>query len=209
MPKAAKSAICLRKEPQQDRSRHLVEAILEAAIRILKAGGSFTMAEIAGKAGVSVGSLYQYFPNKQAVLFRLQTAEWDTSYREIERLLNDKSQTPERRLAAMISFFFASEREEAPFRHVLEEASPLYRATPEALAQKKRSRKVMAAFVAEMLPHASPPTRAFAADFVKATVAALGVRLSNEPHSAAEIDAFAAATAAMLNGWLKSLKPRR
>lgn len=203
MGRTARSGISLRKEPRQQRSRHLVDAVLEAAIRILKGGGAFTMAAIAEKAGVSVGSLYQYFPNKQAVLFRLQTAEWDATYSAIARILEDRSVAAERRLEAMIRLFFASERDEAPFRRVLSEASPLYRTTPEALAQKKRSRKMMGDFIAEVLPSASPPMRAFAADFVKSTITALGVRLSNEPRSAAETEAFAAATADMLIAWLK------
>ena len=50
-------------------------AILEAAIQVLHKEGAarFTMARVAAKAGVSVGSLYQYFPNKAALLFRLQS----------------------------------------------------------------------------------------------------------------------------------------
>jgi AcrR family transcriptional regulator len=63
----------LRKQPVQDRSAVTVEAILEATIRILEraGGGSFTTREVAEMAGVSVGSLYQYFPNKQALVSEL------------------------------------------------------------------------------------------------------------------------------------------
>ncbi len=69
------SQISSRKEPKQARSTELVSAILEAAIQVLaKEGASrFTTARVAEKAGVSVGSVYQYFPNKAAILFRLQT----------------------------------------------------------------------------------------------------------------------------------------
>lgn len=58
-----------RKQPLQDRSTKTVEAILEAAIRILRQGGwaQLTTTRIAEKAGVSVGSLYQYFPNREAI----------------------------------------------------------------------------------------------------------------------------------------------
>lgn len=203
MASRGKPAITLRKEPQQTRSRHLVDAVLQAAVRILNDEGSqaFTMARLAEKAGVSVGSLYQYFPNKQAVLFRLQTEEWRETGTLIETALSDRSKRPDERLRIMIRLFFRSECEEAPFRRALDEALPLYRHTPEGEAQHRRSKKIMTDFIAEALPHASPATRAFAADFVKTTITALGVRLSERPRK--DIDAFAAATAEMLNGWLK------
>lgn len=70
--------ISSRKQPQQARSAELVAAILQAAIQVLAKEGAarFTTARVAEKAGVSVGSLYQYFPNKAAILFRLQSDEW-------------------------------------------------------------------------------------------------------------------------------------
>lgn len=56
----------MRKEPRQARSRATVEAILIAGARVLGRRGwaGFTTNEVAGAAGVSIGSLYQYFPNK-------------------------------------------------------------------------------------------------------------------------------------------------
>ena len=57
-----------RKSPAQSRSRATVEAILDAAAHILltQGIGAASTNRIAGKAGVSIGSLYQYFPNKTA-----------------------------------------------------------------------------------------------------------------------------------------------
>lgn len=59
-----------RKKPQQERSRVTIDAIFDAAIQLLLAGGldRITTIQIAERAGVSVGSLYQYFPNKRALL---------------------------------------------------------------------------------------------------------------------------------------------
>ncbi len=58
-----------RKSARQTRSAATVEAIVEAAARILEEAGpaGFTTNAIAERAGVSVGSLYQYFPNKNAI----------------------------------------------------------------------------------------------------------------------------------------------
>ena len=59
-----------RKRPKQERSRATVEAILEAAARILVQEGlqQATTNRIAEVAGVSIGSLYQYFPNKESLV---------------------------------------------------------------------------------------------------------------------------------------------
>lgn len=60
-----------RKRPAQDRSRAVVDAILGGAARILEGGGPVDTNRVAKAAGVSIGTLYQYFPNKEAILGRL------------------------------------------------------------------------------------------------------------------------------------------
>jgi AcrR family transcriptional regulator len=73
MARAKKIVATPRKLPEQDRSRATVEAIVAAAARILVRDGydAFTTNRVAEKAGVSIGSLYQYFPNKDALLGEL------------------------------------------------------------------------------------------------------------------------------------------
>jgi AcrR family transcriptional regulator len=62
-----------RKTPRQRRSAATVDAILEAAAHILERQGlaALTTNGVAERAGASIGSLYQYFPNKEAVLAAL------------------------------------------------------------------------------------------------------------------------------------------
>lgn len=74
-PAAKRRPSPARRAPVQRRSLATVEAILEATIQILDRSGlaALTTNAIAARAGISVGSLYQYFPDKQAVLEALLT----------------------------------------------------------------------------------------------------------------------------------------
>jgi len=59
-----------RREPAQQRSRERVERMLSAASALIEEKGSdaMRMGEVAEKAGVSIGSLYQFFPDKAAII---------------------------------------------------------------------------------------------------------------------------------------------
>ncbi len=78
-----------RKEPRQDRSRETVDGILRAAARILARDGyeAATTNRIAEVAGVSVGSLYQYFPNKDAIVAALVDAHSEAMFEVFRREL--------------------------------------------------------------------------------------------------------------------------
>jgi AcrR family transcriptional regulator len=71
MPADALVAFEPRKTPIQARSTVTVEAISEATIQVLLSHGTerLTTTRVAQRAGVSVGTLYQYYPNKQSLLF--------------------------------------------------------------------------------------------------------------------------------------------
>jgi AcrR family transcriptional regulator len=84
--KGARSYV--RRRPKQRRARQTVEAVLDAVIRLLKRGGSkaITTNRIAEVAGVSIGSLYQYFPDKRAIF----TALHERHVEQIDRMVQTK-----------------------------------------------------------------------------------------------------------------------
>ena len=73
MKRCSGEALTARKQPRQARARLTVDAIFEATIQVLLSQGlsALTTTRVAERAGVSVGTLYQYFPQKQALLFAL------------------------------------------------------------------------------------------------------------------------------------------
>jgi AcrR family transcriptional regulator len=78
----------LRKRPSQSRSRALVDAVEQACLRILDETGeaSLTVARIAELSGVAVGSIYQYFPNKDAIIALLYERVLDEESEELLRV---------------------------------------------------------------------------------------------------------------------------
>jgi AcrR family transcriptional regulator len=164
----------------------------------------FTTARVAEAAGVSVGSLYQYFPNKEAILFRLQANEWRQTMSQLERILSDANTPAPQRIRAAVRTFFRSECDEAAFRSALEEAAPLYREVPEAAAHAEEGRHLMERFMRDALPGASARERAFAADLVGNVMSSTGKTISVQNRSRSEVDALADAVGDMFCAYLES-----
>src|ERR1700755_2882625 len=199
--------ISSRKQPKQARSAQLVSDILTAAAQVLARDGAhkFTTARVAEKAGVSVGSLYQYFPNKEAILFRLQFDEWQQTTGLIEGILTDLSLPPFDRVRKVIREFSRTECEEAEMRGALGDSQPFYRDAPEASQHRQHGRATMMTFLEEAIPTASPEGRAMAADLISMTMSAVGEKVSTEGKTAAEVDAYAGAVGDMLCAYLEKM----
>jgi AcrR family transcriptional regulator len=199
--------ISSRKRPKQARSTDLVAAILEAAAQVLAKEGAprFTTARVAERAGVSVGSVYQYFPNKAAILFRLQSDEWRGTSELLRVMLEDVQRPPLERLRAVVQAFVRSECDEAAMRVALNDAAPLYRDAPEAREARASGDRTMQVFMREALPEASESTCALAADLITTTLSKVGKHFSESPRSAAEIETYAGAVADMFCAYLESL----
>lgn len=78
----------LRRQPRQRRARQTVEALLDAVAKLLKREGvkAVTTNRIAEVAGVSIGSVYQYFPDKRAIYVALHQRHIE----EIDQLVKTK-----------------------------------------------------------------------------------------------------------------------
>ena len=188
-----------RKKPRQRRSREMTEAILEASVRVLEARGpaGFTTTRVAEVAGVSVGSLYQYFPNKQSLLFCLHAREAEQTWTELAAILGDERRTPEARLKTAVRRFFETEADEAPLRTALQYAELLFWETPEFQAVESRAKQGIRAFLRDA---AGVPARSldFETELVVATVVGMTERVTREPRSPAALRKWSAACSGML-----------
>lgn len=88
---AAKKKQTPRNKPQQARAQQTVNAILEATIQVLEREGpeAATTTRIAEVAGVSVGTLYQYFSHRDAILDQLQEREFERALAFVQGVLSD------------------------------------------------------------------------------------------------------------------------
>ena len=113
-----------RKAPRQSRSQATVTAILDATAHILVESG-FAAAStnaVAERAGVSVGSLYQYFPNKNALVSALHARHGEQMMGVIQRALTKAMDaTLDDALAGLIEATVEAHRVEADLHRVLEQ----------------------------------------------------------------------------------------
>ena len=88
MPQRSPLFLQPRKSPVQARSTASVDAILEATIQVLLGVGKehLTTTKVASRAGVSIGTLYQYFPNKSALLQAALKLHLDGVTEAVERV---------------------------------------------------------------------------------------------------------------------------
>jgi AcrR family transcriptional regulator len=111
-----------RRRPRQRRAHLTVEAVLDAVVKILKKEGvtAVTTNRIAEVAGVSIGSVYQYFPDKRAIYIALHTRHVEQVDRLVERTLIEEANAPLARLIrAMIEAMVTAHAADPELYHLL------------------------------------------------------------------------------------------
>lgn len=140
-----------RKQPEQDRSRATVDTLVDAAARVLVKHGydAFTTNRVAEKAGVSIGSLYQYFPNKDALLGELMRRHTLAIENGIEAMIERAKSAP---LAEVVRFAIEhnvrAHLVDPELHQVLSEVPPLGKLDWEAEFNERMVGRVKAAFEA-------------------------------------------------------------
>lgn len=105
MPRPTQVTANKRRIPRQARAAETVAAILEAAAQVLEAGGlpALTTNAVAARAGVSIGTLYQYFADKNAVLLALARQQTEATVAAVRDALEPVgANDPEARVRAMV-----------------------------------------------------------------------------------------------------------
>lgn len=131
-----------RKRPVQLRSRETVSYVLEAATQLFGELGyeRTTTNLVAEKAGVSVGSVYQYFPNKESLLLALAESHLDEARERATaalRGLREKSETPEEFFGGFVEFVIDLHQGEGPLHEVFFAEAPSSGRLVELLAALK------------------------------------------------------------------------
>lgn len=123
---AVPAALKPRKKPLQTRSTATVDAIVEATIRILRRDGwaGCTTTRIATLAGVSVGSLYQYFPNRNAIAVEIVRQRTRTYLAAVVAADLSGAATPEEAVEAAIAAFVIEKRKSLDVSFALRDAFP-------------------------------------------------------------------------------------
>lgn len=140
-----------RKKPVQARSRETVTTILEAATHVLQRRGysGFTTNHVAARAGVSIGSIYQYFADKDALLAALVIRDIDaTQAALLETLaaLRDTDPVSSAWSQTLLRAWYGTHA--APHQHALYTISP---ALPGVRERAETSLRLVAAEIARQL----------------------------------------------------------
>lgn len=195
-----------RKQPKQDRSVETRSRILDAAARVFAEHGysAGTTNRIADEAGLSVGSLYQYFPNKDSILVELSRAHVAAGTARLHELLGaDLPDGLEARLRLAVRATISAHDDDHRLHQVLFEEAP--RPAP-FLDELRTVEEALVALVAAMLdddPEVDVPDTTLAARMVVTTVESLVHRFIAREPGTLDVEAFEEDLVRMLSRYLR------
>jgi AcrR family transcriptional regulator len=173
MPADAVVAFEPRKTPVQARSTVTVEAISEATIQVLLSHGTdrLTTTRVAQRAGVSVGTLYQYYPNKQSLLFAVLENHLSNVMARIEAVCESACHKPlAGMIREMVEAFVDAKMERADISVALYQVSADVGGPALLKRIGQRSRKAVEAMLQTAEDIKAPPDK-FAIDMMLAAMA--------------------------------------
>ena len=193
-----------RKRPKQARSLQMKEDILTAAIRVLERYGApkFTTIRVAEEAGISVGSLYQYFPNKESLLFSLHEREIRKSWDFVRTILEDEKWSAREKVRRVTHHFFEVESGEPPqMRILIEDVQSYFRDTKEHRALTAEVGSGFREFISKVIP--SRKNIDFSADLLMTTIESIGKSVASRGYTSQEIRKWSTACAEMISRYLR------
>ncbi|KIZ47329.1 MULTISPECIES: TetR/AcrR family transcriptional regulator [Rhodopseudomonas] len=186
---ARKPDLALKKQAKQSRSIATVTAIVEAGTYILRRGGltDFTSNKVAERAGVNVASFYQYFPNKEALLFHIVQRIWEEQFARLEPILTSSTGSPALRLRTFVQELMLVEAEEVELRRGLRAASVELRETPEFKAMLARGTTLFHTFLSDALGERLPDALDFTIETVTTLITSFTERATDEERPKEEL----------------------
>jgi AcrR family transcriptional regulator len=185
-----KTQIKPHKNAIQERAKMTVVAILQATTYLLKRQGheGLTTNKIAEKAGVNIASLYQYFPNKEAILFSLHQAEWESTWDKLKTLIANENIDPKPKLQLLITSFLRSEHEEVELRLALRQSAIAFQSTTEYKRHRELVFKTLLEFFRPFARRRSERELVFLTQFVINLITGFCEKDSEETLTPLEID---------------------
>ncbi len=157
----AESSLTPRKRPTQTRSRMLVDSILEGAERVLETRGraDFTTTVIAEQAGVSIGSLYQYFGSNESIMSELVLREHERLLARTREALEATRDMGLEEAVTVLIQALARDRPSFRLSRILEEEEERLPRTPELIAVEAAIRDSSALFFRRLFAGRLPEHR--------------------------------------------------
>jgi AcrR family transcriptional regulator len=196
-----------RRTPVQDRSAATVEAIVEAAAQVFERHGyaAGTTNRIAERAGVSIGSLYQYFPNKDAILVALVERHIEEGESVLAPLIAEFAERPPpvgEALQRIVRALLELHRKRPALHRVLFEEAPR---PPRLRARLQRIFDLVSAALAgylESRPEVAVADTRLAAELIVQSIEAITHGLVIHPRAQVAPEAYAGEAVTMLERYL-------
>lgn len=177
----------------------MVQDLLEGASIVLAERGpsGFTTNHVAQATGASIGSLYQYYADKSAVLGALHDRDAERLWEQLEPILADRGRSLRDRLAEALRVAFQVQAEATALHAALEQVDASAHELPGDPDLRARIVARLAAIVEEAVPERAPQSASLAEQAVL-VVESILVRLARDRTLAPEVDRIAERTAERL-----------